>query len=387
MVDVVYAHQDGNVTGSAISLRNLLAGLDRGRFSPRVALFSDGPARQLYEALGIPVDVVKAQPFWTFPGGAWTELSFYRNFLGLLPSHAWRQYLNGHQPDILHVNDKSCLQAGMTAGKLGIRVVWHLRSSYHPSKSQWHASISARTIRRNARALIAISEDEIDRFEDFPALHIIHNSVDFDLVGRSISQSNAIRSDYGIQADEIVIGLVVTSFSHVRGGWDFLKMAGLVKQNTGIPVRFVIVSPLTDETREQIETLAREKGISENLVLTGFRADALAVIAAMDILVVCNHHGVLGRPPLEAMSVGTAVVAWQGHSHRSSVARDGETALLVPRGDVEALGQAVVRLVKDDDLRSSLAARGKKYAREHFDPQRNARLVERVYEDVLGCAE
>lgn len=383
MVDVLYAHQDGGVTGSAISLRNLLAGMDREKFSPRVTLFAEGPARGLYEALGIEVDVVKAYPFWTFPGGAWTELSYYRNFLALMPNQNWMDYLKARKPALLHVNDKACLQAGVAAHKLGIPIVWHLRSSYAPSNSRWHANISADVIRRCANMMIAISDDETDGFEDRANLRVIHNSLDFDAVDAAMPRRVSIRAEFGIAPDEVAVGLVVSQLNWVRGAWDFLDVAGRVVKEAKTPLKFVVVSPGTDDAITQAKSLATQYGIENQLILTGFRSDALAIIAALDVLVVCNHHGVMGRPPFEAMAVGTSVAAWQGHSRRSDVVCDGETALLAPRGDVESLADAVARLADDSALRKNLGANGMRYAREHFDPQCNARLVEQVYDDVL----
>jgi glycosyltransferase involved in cell wall biosynthesis len=387
MFDVLYAHQDGGITGSAISLRNLLVALDREKYSPRVALFSDGPARGLYEAINIPVDVVKAHPFWTFPGCAWTELGFYYNLLALLPNKNWMDYLNKRKPMLLHVNDKSCLQAGIAARKMDVPIVWHLRSSYAPSRSRLHAKISSQMIRKNANAVIAISDDEVDGFEGCTNLRVIHNSLDFDVVDAAMPRRDSIRDELKIGADEVVIGLVASQLNWVRGAWDFLDIAGRVQKKTRASLKFVIVSPATNDSLLQAKALAKQYDIEDRLTLTGFRSDVLAVIAALDILVVCNHHGVMGRPPFEAMAVGTPVAAWQGHSLRSDVVRNGETALLASRGDLESLAQAVVRLADDAVLRKSLSERGMQYARENFDPQCNARLVEQVYEDVLGVTQ
>ncbi len=384
MLDVLYAHQDGIITGSAISLRNLLAAIDREKFSPRVALFADGPARGLYEALGIPVDVVKARPFWTFPGGAWTELSFYLNFLALMPNQNWLDYLKAHKPALVHVNDKACLQAGVAAHKLGIPIVWHLRSSYAPSRSRWHARISALIIHKCANALIAISDDEPDGFEDCANLRVIHNSLDFDAVNASIPRRASVRNEFGIAPNEVAVGLVASQLNWVRGAWEFLDMAGRATKKTDAPLKFIVVSRITDDAVLQAKLLAKEYGIEDRLTLTGFRSDALAIIAALDVLVVCNHHGVMGRPPFEAMAVGTSVAAWQGHSSHSDVVCDGETALLAPRGDVELLANAVIRLADNPVLRKTLGVNGACYAREHFDPQRNVRLVEQVYNDALN---
>jgi glycosyltransferase involved in cell wall biosynthesis len=383
-VDILYAHQDGLVTGSAISLRNLLAALNREMYEPRVAMFSEGPARELYEALGISVDVVPARPFWTFPGGHWTELSFYRNFLALLPNERWKAYLEERRPGIVHVDDKSCLQAGMAAHQLDIPIVWHLRSSYAPSRSRLHAKISARVIRHRADRLIAISEDEMDGFEDCTNLNVVHNSLDLVEASLAMSRREAIRAELGIGPHEIVVGLMA-QLNAVRGAWDFIAMAGRVMALAPqISFRFIIASSTSPDSIAQAHSLARQHGIEEQLILTGFRSDAMALIAALDILVVCNHLGVLGRPPFEAMAVGTSVAAWSGHSQRSSVVRDEETALLAPRGDVNALAQAVARLAVDASLRKAIGARGRDYAREHFDPHNNARRVEVIYDELLG---
>ncbi len=383
MVEIVYAHHDSEVTGSTISLRNLLAELDRRLFSPRLALFSDGPARELFETLNIPVDIVKARPFWTSPGNPWTKLGFYYNFLALLPNKNWSQYLRQRRPDLVHVNDKACLQAGSAARKLGAPVVWHLRSSYTPSFSRLQAKISANVIRRNATAMIAISEDETDGFEDFPGLSIVHNSLDLAAANHGLQRSVAIRSELGIRIDEIVVGLVVTQLNWVRGAWDFLDLAGQLTAMVHKPIKFVIVGRTTNESAAQARALAHQHGVLDRLVLTGFRSDALAVMAAMDVLVVCNHHGVLGRPPLEAMAVGTPVVAWHGHSCRSSILKHGETGLLAPTGNVTALAQLTTSLVEDADLRTKMKQRAMSYAREQFDPQCNARKVERIYDTIL----
>jgi glycosyltransferase involved in cell wall biosynthesis len=330
---------------------------------------------------------VPARPFWTFPGSPWTKLGFYFNLLALLPNRNWKDYLKEQQPALLHVNDKSCLQAGVAARKLGLPVVWHLRSSYAPTWSRLQAKISARIIRKNANAMIAISEDETDGFDSCRNLRVIYNSLDFTAVDKAIPQRESIRTELGIGTGDVVVGLVVTQLNSVRGAWDFLNMAGYAARMSQLSWKFAIIGSTTVESAAQARILAQQHGISERLILTGFRSDALAVIAALDVLVVCNHHGVLGRPPLEAMAVGTPVAAWHGHSRRSSVARDGETALLVKRRDIESLAQAVTCLADDSALRKSLGGRGMQYAREHFASQRNARLVEQVYENVLGLAQ
>jgi glycosyltransferase involved in cell wall biosynthesis len=82
----------------------------------------------------------------------------------------------------------------------------------------------------------------------------------------------------------------------------------------------------------------------------------------------------LGMPPMEAMACGAALVTYDNGGCRD-YARDGETALVAPRRDVAALGQALERVVADPALRARLAGAGQAFVTREFDWDRaTARL-------------
>ena len=64
-----------------------------------------------------------------------------------------------------------------------------------------------------------------------------------------------------------------------------------------------------------------------------------------------------GLPPCEAMMCGAAVVATDIGGHRE-FCTDGETALLVPAKDPEAMAEAVGKLIRDTEMRLRLARNG-----------------------------
>jgi glycosyltransferase involved in cell wall biosynthesis len=384
---VLYIHQDGLVTGSAISLRNLLLGLDRQHFSPRILLAQEGPTRKLFEALDIPVDMIPIRGMWTAPGPRFPSPDYFRNWLALVHNSKLYDYFHDQRPALIHINDKALLPAGITAHRLGIPVIWHLRSTYAVSSSRLQAAISRQIIRRKADHLIAISEDEEDGFEDLAHRTIIHNSVDFEEIDRASKQGSQTRFEMDIHPDELVIGAVSTMLSEIRGSWDFIRAAGLLQARfPEVRMRFIVVGKIpTPEVKAQAQLLARQAGIEDQILLTGFRADALNLMAGMDIVVVCSRHGVLGRMPLEAMGLGQPLVVTAGHSGRSRVVLDGQTALVVPAANPEAIANSIARLVQSPILRQQLGQQGRMYAREHFDPQKNAQMVMKVYDQLLAA--
>lgn len=385
---ILYIHQDGLLTGSALSLRNLLLGLDRERFRPMVLLAQEGPARQLYEAIDIPVKMIPIRGMWTFPGPRFPKPDYFRNWLALLPNQRLMQYLKDRSPSLVHINDKTLLPAGQAARQMRLPIVWHLRSSYAVSNSALQAKISCKRIRYTADYLIAISEDETDGFEDLSNLSIIYNSVDFEQVEQALQQSACIRVELGVGTDETLVGTVSTALNENRGSWDFIQAAGLLQAKfPNARLRFVIVASIpSPEMEAEAWRRAEEAGIRQQLILTGFRSDALSVMATMDIVTICTRRGVLGRMPFEAMALERSLVVTAGHSGRSRVVVDGQTALVVPPADPNAIADGMARLLQSPELCRRLAQQGKAYARQHFDPQKNAQAMMQIYSKLLNDA-
>jgi glycosyltransferase involved in cell wall biosynthesis len=84
----------------------------------------------------------------------------------------------------------------------------------------------------------------------------------------------------------------------------------------------------------------------------------------------------LGMPSMEAMACGAALVTYDNGGCRD-YARDGETALVAPRRNVDALAAALARLATDGALRARLAAAGTAWVTTTFDWDRAvARLAD-----------
>ena len=115
--------------------------------------------------------------------------------------------------------------------------------------------------------------------------------------------------------------------------------------------------------RATLEALARREGVSARVeflgaVSAGAKVDALNT--AQVALAPSPKEG-WGLTVIEANACGAPVVASRSPGLVESV-RDGETGLLVPHGDVEALAGAIVRLLSDAPLRLRLAAAGVRWA-------------------------
>jgi 2-deoxystreptamine N-acetyl-D-glucosaminyltransferase/2-deoxystreptamine glucosyltransferase len=108
------------------------------------------------------------------------------------------------------------------------------------------------------------------------------------------------------------------------------------------------------------------------------------VLASLDVLVLPSVYEEMGSVLTEAMAAGLPVVA-SDVGGIPEVVRHGETGLLVPPGDVDALAAALDRVVAEPGLRDRLAAGARARSADYSWPALAARVAA-VYDRALGLA-
>jgi glycosyltransferase involved in cell wall biosynthesis len=88
--------------------------------------------------------------------------------------------------------------------------------------------------------------------------------------------------------------------------------------------------------------------------------------AEAEVAVVPSLYEGFSLPAVEAMACGVPLVATTGGAVPEVVGRDGETGLLVPPGDSQALAVALLRAFADPELRARVGAAGRARALERF---------------------
>ena len=120
---------------------------------------------------------------------------------------------------------------------------------------------------------------------------------------------------------------------------------------------------------------------ARTIVLGRVPDDSLpSLYTAATALVLPSLYESLGFSAVEAMACGTAVIASDGGGLPDTVGDDG---LLVPVTDIGAWRESLVRVVQDDSLRSSMAARGQRRAARRSWAEAARRYTE-IYAEVTG---
>ena len=174
-----------------------------------------------------------------------------------------------------------------------------------------------------------------------------------------------------------IVGNVAALVGH-KGQKHLVDAAALVVRQ--VPdARFVIAGE--GELRSALEHQIKHLGLEKHVYLVGFRPDILSLHKAFDIFVMSSVTEGLGTSILDAMASGRPVVATTAGGI-PEVVEDGNTGILVPPRDHQAMADAIVTLLKDEALRKTMGDAGLSLAHARFSAERMVQDTLRVYERV-----
>jgi glycosyltransferase involved in cell wall biosynthesis len=146
-------------------------------------------------------------------------------------------------------------------------------------------------------------------------------------------------------------------------------------------IRIAGGGPLEGSLREE----ARRLGIAAAVEFLGQVADVNPIYAALDVFVLPSRFEATSLALLEAMAAGVPVVSTRIVGV-SDVITDGVNGLLAVPGDPDALADAILRVLDDAALRSTLRANARRtIERDHTRTQMVER-IETLYRSLLASA-
>jgi glycosyltransferase involved in cell wall biosynthesis len=160
--------------------------------------------------------------------------------------------------------------------------------------------------------------------------------------------------------------LFVGRLCAVKNPSTWLEVASRVAQATP-DARFLVIGDGPE--RAALERRAAELGIAERVRFAGYVPSARLGehYAAASVLLLTSVSEGFGRVAAEAHAFATPVVATRVTGLQDIVA-DGESGFLCAQGDVDGLAAAVLRLLREPDLRRRMGEIGRARVRERFAP-------------------
>ncbi|MDR7946758.1 glycosyltransferase family 4 protein [Achromobacter aegrifaciens] len=193
-------------------------------------------------------------------------------------------------------------------------------------------------------------------------------------------------NEYRAQPEPPAPPVVVTMVARLlrdKGVQEFVQAARLLRER-GLPVTMQLVGGVdagnpASATQDDVDAWQQEGCVRA----LGERSDVAALYAASHIAVLPSYREGLPKSLIEAAACARAVVTTDVPGCRDAI-EPGETGLLVPVRDAQALADAIARLAEDPALRQSMGAAGRALAEREFNIDRVARIHVEIY-DALSA--
>ncbi|HEY0777462.1 MAG TPA: glycosyltransferase [Gemmatirosa sp.] len=347
-----------------------------------VALLADGPFRARLTQAGVRVEVVSV-------GAAASGLRrdsampSPAALVGLLGA-ARRVARLARAHDVIYANSQKAFVVAVAAGVIAHRpVIWHLRdilSAEHFSRANVRAVVAlanrrAACVLTNSRATAAAF---VERGGAERKVQNVYNGID--------AAAFCDVRDADVAAERALLGAGDAPLIGVFGRLSPWKgQHVLLEALTHLPgVHGVVVGDaLFGEEAYAVHLRERAAvlGVADRVHFLGFRHEVPLLMRVVDVVA---HTSVsaepFGRVIVEGMLAGKPVVATRAGG-ATEIVRDGETGMLVPAGNAEALARAVTALLRTE-AGATIARAGRADAAERFTVEAMLRGVARAIGEV-----
>ena len=186
-----------------------------------------------------------------------------------------------------------------------------------------------------------------------------------------------IRNEFNIDADTLLIGSIgrlvwQKGFEHL-----VQAMPKVLNQFPQTKVLIVGEGPIRDD----LEALAQKLKVEKHIIFANFRKDIKEILSAIDILIVPSLLEGFPMITLEGMAMAKPIIATDIDGIREQIF-DGESGILIPPRDPDAIAAAVVRLSTDKELAHNLGLEGRRRVEKEFTVEKMVSETEKVYQSL-----
>jgi glycogen(starch) synthase len=235
---------------------------------------------------------------------------------------------------------------------------------------------------KNATMVVTISNYSLEKIQKYYGIEqskvrIVPNGVDIEKF--KPMDTKEVRQQFGLGKEPCVlfVGSLIP-----RKGLPFLVEAAKKVVRIQADTKFLIAGdgPLRNQLYDSLKTA----NLSGNFKFLGNLKDNVlsAIYNCADVFVLPSIQEGQGIVLLEAQASGKPVVAFDIGGVNETL-QNKETGLLVKQGDVDALADALLKLLTDKALREKMGSNGRKFVSENYTWDICAQKMLKVYLEAL----
>lgn len=238
-------------------------------------------------------------------------------------------------------------------------------------------------ILKNAQCFVAVSENEIQQYEEMGInnkdIFLVPNALNVDKF-KELPEKGIFRHKIGIN-DKVNVILFLGRI-HKTKGLDFLirTFADLVKETDNVVL--VMVGP-DENYKKYLEKLSKDLNLSDDLIIFQDYTDNVSeVYQDAAVLVYPSVYEIFGLVPFEAILCGTPVIVTD-NCGCSELIKEANCGYSVEYGNVNDLKLKIKNILNNKEEREYMVRRGKDYILKNLVWDKIAEKVEKTYENCI----
>jgi glycosyltransferase involved in cell wall biosynthesis len=381
MTNVLFFSHSSELNGAERMLLDTVRGLDRGKFSPILAVPRPGPLAEAAAGAGIECLTLPMKWTLTEPAKVWKQpLSLLWNVRNVRMAD---RIIRDLGIGLVVTNASAVWTGALGARRAGVPHVWLIHEILDGQEPLLKYILGrkalVRRMTRLSKRIIANSVASARAFAGSGKVVIIGNGISMRAAPAPVV--SALRDSLGIEPGAPVVGVVGKIYPG-KGQLEAVLAADILRRARP-DIRLLLVGDTADPRYgERIRGTVVRLGLEKNVLSLGPRRDIETILALLDVLVVASSVDSLGRSALEAMAVGTPVVAVAAGG-LPEVVRDGETGVLAASPEPGLLAAGIVRLLDDPAFACRVAVGGRAFVAVNYSMEGQVRKIERVLEECL----
>ncbi len=229
-------------------------------------------------------------------------------------------------------------------------------------------------------AVTAVSDSLVQQTKEMitpdKPIETVYNFID-ERVYRPVHQVSHLKKEFGIAENEKVM-IHVSNFRAVKRVTDVIKVFARVLEQ--MPAKLLLVGDGPEKT--VVCRLAESLGLEGQVLYLGKQDNVEELYGISDVKLLLSEKESFGLVALEAMACGVPCVGTKAGGI-PEVIEDGKNGFVCPIGDIEAISDAVIRLLTDEALFEQMKQKAIETVQTRFHSADIVGQYERIYEKLL----
>jgi glycosyltransferase involved in cell wall biosynthesis len=229
---------------------------------------------------------------------------------------------------------------------------------YLPESKLWYfRKLFMKYTYKKADQIVAISremrENLIIDFKLNPhKVNVIYNPIPIEEISQLAKDKSNI---FSLKSDKKRKIIAAGRLARVKRFDRLIRSFAIVRKELDVSLLIMGQGELLNELKE----LTNRLNINEDVIFLGFQKNPYAWISIADIFVLSSDYEGFPMVILESMACGTPVISSDCSTGPREIISNGENGILVPVEDENILANAILSVLKDNNLKKKFSREGK----------------------------